>query len=140
MIINGPKGYVEAFESTEELKQIAQEYIRLLGLQDWLIAFKLTDDLDNDEWAGSCECIWEEKSALIKIRKTIPDDLWFKQPHEATLIHELMHCKMPIQDNGTMSGNTHYTLWHQILNDVAMAIFNVKYDLRLDDYHIHKEE
>jgi hypothetical protein len=127
--------YVDRFENLEQIKECAKYYIKLLGLQDWRIVFAHTDDF-NPEWAGQCESIYAEKCAFISIKKTIPDNLWLKQPQELTLIHELLHCKFPIQDEENLNNNMYYTLWHQILDDMARAIFNARYNLTNDDYYL----
>jgi hypothetical protein len=127
--------YIDKFDNVEQIKACAKFYIELLGLQDWKIVFAHTDNF-NEDWAGQCESVYAEKCARISIRKTIPDDLWFKQPQELTLIHELLHCKFPIQDDGSLQGNLYYTIWHQILDDVARAIFNVRYNLTNNDYYL----
>lgn len=133
--------YIEKFTSVEQIKECAKYYIDLLGLQDWRIIFKLTDDF-NPEWAGRCESIHDSKTACISIRKTYPEkdvQYWVKQPQEETLIHELLHCKFILASDNTMSGELLYTHNHQLLDDMARAIFKSRYNLTNADYYFEEE-
>lgn len=121
--------FVEKFNSVEEIKECAKYYISLLGLQDWMIKFELTDDLSDEDNAGENEYCFILKESIIKIRRSHPDNPIFKYPQEQTLIHELLHCKF-----GGIE-QEEYQYEHQLLQDIARAIFNVRYNLT-NDYYI----
>lgn len=126
---------IEKFESVEQIKKCAEYYIELLGLQDWRIVFKLTDNF-NPEWLGMCETDYTGKSACISIRETTDKfESWIKQPQEEVLIHELLHCKFVSFDDNTLSGTLIYQQWHTLLDDMARAIFKTRYNLSNKDYY-----
>lgn len=120
---------IEKFSSVQEIKETARYYEELLGLQDWMITYKHTDDLCDPENAGENEVQFVNKFAVIRIRKTLPDGMIFNQPQELVLIHELLHCKFLSIDNGTYDGLMLDEYQHQLLNDMARAIFNARYSL-----------
>lgn len=130
--------YINRFIDSNQIKETAQYYVELLGLQDWRIIYKLTDDF-NEDLAGLCETDYTSKTACISIRKTIPDkNLWIKQPHEEVLIHELLHCKFIRISNDTAEGLIYDQFHHTLLDDMARAIFKARYNLTNKDYF--KEE
>lgn len=128
--------YINKFESVEQIKECAKYYIEILGLQDWKIKFKLGTP-SNPEWAGECEQTTVEKCAVI----TIDDrehDLWFKQPAEMVLIHELIHCKLPLPDGEHWEHTIVETFYHQIIDDMAKAIFFARYGLTNKDLYFEE--
>lgn len=134
-------GYIEKFKNIEQIKECAKYYIELLGLQDWRIVFKLTDNL-NSEYAGQCERIYTSKVACISIKKSCDEnnsEVWFKQPQEETLIHELLHCKFMQYDVNSIEGVLFDEHNHQLLDDMARAIFKARYNFTNDDYYFEEE-
>lgn len=123
----------ERFKAVEEIKECAKYYIDLLGLQDWRIVYRLSNDIDED-LAGLNEHDYTSKTARITIRKDMPDDLWCKQPHEEVLIHELLHCKFMDLSNNSLEGVYYEQSTHTLLDDMARAIFKARYDLTNDYY------
>ena len=121
--------YVEKFKSVAEIEKCAEYYVKLLGLQDWNILYKI--GVPNDEsWSGQCEKIDEEKCACITIdSRPQPDDCWTKQPQELVLIHELVHCKIILMDNDTVEGKLMYLYYHTLVEDWAKSIFYTRYNL-----------
>lgn len=123
------------FKDIDELLKYAEYYENILGLQSWNIKYSLDNDLDNDNWAGQCETNFQGRKALITIRKDT-DNFSFKTSHEETLIHELLHCKFQIIDfeNTSNSIESRYFIEkeHQLLEDMAKAIYLAKYNLTLD--------
>lgn len=130
---------VNKFDTQQEIKDIAQYYIELLGLQDWQIIFRLGKCSDSN-WCGECEPIFEEKCARITISDNIEDDLWFKQPQELTLIHELLHCKIPMFDNSNIDGWITHNYYHTILNDWAVSIMNARYEIDKNWYYNEEDK
>lgn len=131
--------YIERFNSVKEIEKCAKYYIKLLGLQDWRIIFKLKVPSDEDN-AGECESIFNEKCACITIDNRVHDDLWFKQPQELTLIHELIHCKIPTLDNWEMDGKIVDLFYHSLVDDWARSIFYAKYGLSHKDMYFKEGE
>lgn len=126
--------YIEKFNSAKEIKKCAKYYIELLGLQNWKILFLLTDDMRNDSWSGQCTYNFVNREAEIRIEKTHRDD-FFKNPQELTLIHELLHCKIVMPENETFENTIIYNMAHQLIEDMAKAIFNARYNLTDKDYY-----
>lgn len=132
--------YIDRFNSVEEIEKCAEYYVELLGLQDWRIIYKLTDDID-ENLAGLCESERVSKIACISIRKDLDRcGLWFKQPHEEILIHELLHCVIPLLEKDTVEGALFYDTYHQILDSMARAIFKTRYNLTNKDFYFKREE
>lgn len=131
--------YINEFESVNQIKECAEYYINLLGLQDWKILYSL-GKCSNSENAGECENIFEEKCAKITIAKGLPSDLWFKQPQELTLIHELLHCKIELYDNGSLESKVMYQQQHTIIDDWARSVFYARYRLSHKDLYIEEDE
>lgn len=127
--------YVDRFENIEQIEETAKYYIELLGLQDWQVKFEHTDDLSNGDFAGENESVFSCKCSVIRIRKTVPK-LEFRQPQELVLIHELLHCKFIMLENNNYDGILLYEYQHQLLDDMAKAIFNARYGLKNKDYFL----
>lgn len=119
---------IERFLTVEQIAEVAEYYIKLLGLQDWMIRYELTDELGEGN-GGENEYQFVNKYAVIRIRKTLPESMLFRQPQELTLIHELLHCKFMLLDNTNYDGIIIYEYQHQLLQDMARAIFNARYNL-----------
>lgn len=130
---------IEKFKSVEEIESCACYYVNLLGLQDWRISYAFTDEISEDS-AGECDAIFEEKCARISIRQTIPDDLWFKEPQELVLIHELLHCKMPLFYIEHLEGQVVEMYYHSLIDDWARSIFHVKYGIDNKWYYFNRGE
>lgn len=126
--------YIDKFKDVNEIKECAKYYIQLLGLQDWRIVYKHGVP-SNEDWAGECESQFQEKCAKITIDNRTFDDMWFKQPQELTLIHELIHCKIPMVDNGHMEGSITEIFYHQLVDDWARSIFYTRYGLTHEDMY-----
>lgn len=132
-------GYIDRFENVQQIKECAKYYINLLGLQDWRILFVHGVPRD-PSWAGQCESIFEEKCAKITIDNRVHNDLWFKEPQELVLIHELIHCKIELYDNDTMSGKMVYQQQHTLVDDWARSIFYARYNLTHEDMYFKENE
>lgn len=126
--------YIDKFHNSEQIKECAQYYINLLGLQDWKILFVL-GTVQNNNNAGECESIFEEKCAKITISDKQYEDSWFKQPQELILIHELIHCKIELYDNDKLEGLMIYQAQHTLIDDWARSIFYARYGLSNEDMY-----
>lgn len=126
--------YIDRFNDVEQIEKCAEYYINLLGLQDWKILFVLGPTKDENN-AGECESIFEEKCAKITIADKVFDDLWFKQPQELILIHELIHCKIELYNNDRLEGLMIYQAQHTLIDDWARSIFYARYKLSNKDMY-----
>lgn len=126
--------YIEQFNSVDEIKECAKYYIELLGLQNWKIIFLHTDEMDEADWVGQCTSNFVKREAEIRIEKTHRKD-FFKNPQELTLIHELLHCKISMPENETFENKMMYDSAHRLIDDMAKAIFNARYNLTNKDYY-----
>ena len=132
-------GYVERFDTIEEIKECAKYYVELLGLQDWKIRYKL-DVPSNEDWAGECEHYDVEKCAFITIDNRKHDDLWFRQAQEKDLLHELLHCKIPLPTTDHWEDLIVEQFYHQLVDDMARAIFFARYKLTNKDLYFDEEK
>lgn len=130
------------FDTDEELLKCLKKWKERLGLSDWLIACTLSDkeDMENDgeyECAGYSEVQWVSKTGSIQILKKeyIPDDCLFKQPHEESLIHELLHFKFLALEGKSREHIFYETMQHQMLEELARAFFLAEYNLPNDWYY-----
>ena len=129
---------IDKFKDLEQLKECAKYYIELLGLQDWVIQFRIENDIDKD-CAGLNESTFENKSSLITLVKDIEKNNYFLQPQELVLIHELLHCKYPIKfRNSYYESEIMADIQHQLLDDMARAIFKARYKVTKD--YVSKEQ
>ena len=133
--------YIDKFKTVEEIEECAKYYIKLLGLQDWRILFVLGKTKDENN-AGECESIFEEKCARIVISDIDYEDLWFKQPQELILIHELIHCKIELYENSNMTLESLmiYQQRHTLIDDWARSIFYCRYGLTHKDFYYGRDE
>lgn len=131
--------YIDKFESVDQIKECAKYYIEILGLQDWKIKFVL-DVPSNPDRAGECEQYTIEKCACITIDTREHSDPWFRQPQELTLVHELLHCKVPLPSEGHWEDVIVELFYHQLVDDMAKAIFFARYGLTNKDLYYNEEK
>lgn len=132
--------YINKFESSKQVRECAQYYIQLLGLQDWRIVFELGIPKEESS-AGECYSIFEEKCAKIIINKNEPsDENYLKQPQELVLIHELIHCKIELYDNDRLEGRILYQIYHTLIDDWARSVFYARYGLTHKDMYLEEED
>lgn len=137
MLAESKTTYITKFISEKQIYKCAQYYIKLLGLQDWLITFKLVDQMSQEGRAGENECVFILKQAVIKLLKTFdPNKYAFKQPQELVLIHELLHCMFFPDIGNTYTDACYHMSQHQLLESMARAIFKARYNLTNDDFKI----
>jgi len=124
----------EFFETEEELQKCFLKWQPRLGLSDWNIGVALVDNTDLDGVAGESEVQWVNKCGTISILKKeyIPDDLLIKQPHEETLIHEMLHFKFFALQETSREEHFYEMMQHQLLEEIAKALFLAEYNLDAD--------
>jgi len=128
----------EYFNTDKELLECLKKWQKRLGLSDWLIACTLASPEDmEDGMAGWSEVQWVAKTGSILVLKKefLPDDALFKQPHEETLIHELLHFKFfPLE--GTSREQIFFeTMQHQMLEELARAYFLAEHNLSAEWFY-----
>jgi hypothetical protein len=131
----------EFFETEEELQKCFLKWQPRLGLSDWNIGVALVDKTDLDGVAGESEVQWVNKCGTISILKKeyIPDDLLIKLPHEETLIHEMLHFKFFALQETSREEHFYEMMQHQLLEEIAKALFLAEYNLDADWWSKGKE-
>ena len=125
------------FDNFEEMDKLCTEWRERLGLNDWTISLRFVypHELNDINFAAESEVQWVNKCALISVRKPecMPNsnDAMQPQPQELTLIHELLHCKFfsVEQAHPTVEEVFWDTMQHQLLEDMAKALYCAKYNL-----------
>jgi len=131
---------INKFKDLTQLRECAKYYIELLGLQDWVIQFRISNDIEKN-CAGYNDSVFENKSSLITLTKDIPENKFFNSPQECTLIHELLHCKYPIKfKNDYYESEMVADVQHQLLDDMARAIYKARYNLTNECFRGNGEE
>lgn len=126
---------IQKFDDINQLIECAKYYEELLGLQDWNIAYKIADDMNESNNAGEVTFIVSIKCAIVKIKNIIEPSSCFRTYQEEILIHELLHCKFiydEINDDDCVEAQFFYLTQHQLLEDMAKAIFMARYNLTKD--------
>lgn len=130
---NEPKLYID---TEEELLELSKEWQNRLLLSNWIIGFALVSsrELSNIEFAGESNVQWVNRCGTVSIlrKEDIPQDMLMKQPMEMTLIHELLHFKFMGFDNTSLEGCYWNEKQHQLLEDMAKALYMAKYNLKTD--------
>ncbi len=126
------------FKSDAELQACLAWWQERLGLRDWTIKAKITDELTCPTFLGENEYLPTNKCALIRIRPfdTFRNDWVAKQLQELVLVHELLHCKIfqISPDKETIEMVVFNQLQHQLIEDMAKALIMAKYGWTLDDF------
>lgn len=125
-----------SFPSEAAMRECGKWWAERLGLgqgSGWCIVYRLCDELGPEDELGHNDCDFESKTSVITIYKHC--NAAFRMHQEETLIHELLHCKCTIDyDTDDYESRRCAELQHQVLNDVARALFMVKYGLSAADY------
>lgn len=125
------------FDSEDHLQRCIEEWKKILFLQDWVIKGNLVDSLidesSGDELCGHNNFQIVNKSCVIDIVKATDDtrNRIVKYCAEATLVHELLHCKYNwlSGDSNNMEYVYYDTLEHSLIEQMAKSLIMVKYDL-----------
>lgn len=116
---------------TKELS-LLKEWKERLGLQDWAIVLRINCKQEDMELEDvNAETIWTTsiKSATIKvISKEVYGDRILPFDFEKTLVHELLHLKFGLIDQGVNSyeSKVTYEAMHQLIDDIARALVMTK--------------
>lgn len=125
-----PKLY---FDSEKEMFDLLDEWKARLNLSDWVIATRICEreDMTDKEWAGESEVQFVNRCGLISIlrKEDFPNDMILKMPQEEVLIHELLHFKFISFEKKNREEAVFEIMQHQLLQDIAHALYATKYDL-----------
>lgn len=134
------------FSSEEQLQSCIEYWKKILFLQDWVIKGKLVDELYNEsgnELAGDNSFQIANKCSLIRIVKANEDikSRIVKHCAEATLVHELLHCKYNWTEKNSNSIEYAYydNLEHSLIEQMAKSLIMVKYDLPFEWFYNFKQ-
>ena len=127
---------IESFKSEEEFTATCEYWKNKLYLTDWIIKFKLVDDIiketaDNLEGInllGECSFNFINKQALIQVDNT-------HGVAELTLVHELLHLLIQFMsedcllcENIELERNVYKdAIIHQSMEQMAKTLLMVKY-------------
>lgn len=132
----------EYFDTYEELSECFKKWQRRLGLSDWFIGLALVNPEDIEEGrGGESDVQWEHMCGTISILKKeyMPEDLLIKQPHEATLIHEMLHFKFVAFEDKSREEAYYGLKQHQLIDELARALFLAEYNLQPNWFYEHEE-
>ena len=124
------------FETEEQLQACIEEWKKVLFLQDWVIKGKLVDELydqNENELSGNNSFQIEGNCSLIKIVRANEDNKSriVKYCAEATLVHELLHCKY--NWTAKCSDSIEYAYYeiseHSLIEQMAKSLIMTKYNL-----------
>lgn len=131
--MGNPKEY---FDSEKELYSLVKEWQKRLWLSDWWIGVRLcsAEEMPDDTSAGYSEVHWVNKCGTISIRRKedVPEGLMVKQPHEVTLIHELLHFKFFALEPKSLEETFYDMKQHQLLEELAKSLYMAKYGIGYD--------
>ena len=130
------------FESEVQLQLCIEEWKKILFLQDWVIKGKLVNELfsdEGDELAGNNNFQITNKCSLIQIVRANEDtkSRMVKYCAEATLVHELLHCKYNWTEKRADSIEYVYyqNLEHSLIEQMAKSLIMVKYQLPFEWFY-----
>lgn len=113
--------------NNKKFQELFEEWKHRLCLDDWLISAKLVESI-GDETCGECIANYVNKTATISVLREMPkENRTTVFPVEKVLIHELLHCKFMSVDNGSLESRFYDEMQHQLLEDVAYALWSAKY-------------
>lgn len=135
------KQVIYKFNDEAHLNACLEWWQMRLGLRDWIIKAKLTNDLNDDDNHGENEYQPSNKCAMIRIRPfdSLCADGWItKQPQELVLVHELLHCKIfqITYDTPSIEMILFNQAQHQLIEDMAKALIMAKYGLTLEWFKV----
>ena len=126
------------FKNNEQLKQVADEWIKVLRLTNWIITVELNDGDDMEEGdAGDILITPHKKIGQIRISTKIIKDKALKICKEKTVVHELLHCYINTYEK---EENIEYKSYcdneHATLDIIARALIIEKYNLPYNWFEI----
>lgn len=122
----------EFFDNLDELMACFDKWKGRLGLSDWNIGLSLVEPEEIDEGnAGESDVQWINKCGTIKLLKKefYPKNSLIKQPHEQTLIHEMLHFKFYALQPNSIEAYYYDMKQHQLLEELSKALFLAEYNL-----------
>lgn len=131
------------FKTKEELEKCAEEWKKILFLDNWIISVRLQDCSELEgEVSGTADIDTVHQCSIIRIAR-LNEDLSsriMKVCMEETLVHELLHCKYDMLTDrlGSIESVLYEMREHTLLEEMARSLIMVKYNLS-KEWFINKE-
>lgn len=134
------------FKSNAELRECLKYWQNILYLNDWIFDICLEDAenmlIDGKPQAGTNHLDFVHKCSVVKIAKRTETTAIriVKIPHEAVLVHELLHCKY-----NWIGGDQYVQIYvetteHALLEQMARSLIMAKYGLTPDWFNNVRED
>jgi len=122
---------IKKYSTQSSLERDLKYYKNILGLDSWIITIK--QGVIESDILGNCKSNSQLKCAKITLQKDINSDEYISRSYyqELTLVHELLHCIMPLADNETYESMMLKEQQHTLIEDMAKAIVLARYNLPL---------
>lgn len=127
------------FKDNEELQQYLKFWQHVLHLDHWLIEAGLVEELSNEETGeervhGLNNCTAECCEASIAINTSDDDDSYVRHCEELTLVHELLHCMIPMAqtENATLEEAAYTLATHQRIDLLAKSLIMARYNVDME--------
>lgn len=124
-------------DTESELACIAEEWMDVLNMNDWIISFELVDFNGSEmegKYVGLCDVSTTNKCGFIYLCRwdQIPKDSALTICMEKTLVHELLHCLYPVYGDTDYSAEYMYETEHAKLEMMSRALIRAKYNITAD--------
>lgn len=117
------------YKTDKELQKACEKWQKIMRLQDWKVVATITRERHMNMQEVEAECLWtiQNRSAMIHILDPIdrPDDSWFEQDMEESLVHELMHLSCAMFDDFETDTKENTAL-EQMIVSTSQALVNLK--------------
>lgn len=127
------------FKDNDELQKCVKFWQRVLHLEHWCLDVGLVEDLKNeadkdDNVHGLNYCMPQCCEASIAINTTDDDECYMKHCEELTLVHELLHCVIPMPEykNERLEEHAYALSVHQRIDLLAKSFIMARYNVNMD--------
>lgn len=127
------------FKDDDDLQKHLAFWKHVLHLDHWCIEAGLVENLKNEESGeervhGLNYCVPQSCEASIAINTTDDEDSYVKHCEELTLVHELLHCVIPMyeREESTLEGTAYALGVHQRIDLLAKSFIMARYNLDMD--------
>lgn len=122
---------IRAFNTDEELQASLAEWQERLFLNHWNIKAYLVHGDEIKDLSGDSTVQWVNSCGTIRIRyaNEMPDGMIEKEPHEKTLVHELLHFKYMGFAGDSIESVFFDEKQHQLLEQMAKSLIMAKYGI-----------
>ncbi len=109
------------YKNKRELNAGVKKWKKLLRLQDWTFTAALTPNRDINGHIAMCSVSIPRKHSFLHIGSTEKDQAVAKQCHEASLIHEMLHCHFESFRPDDEEAPLEYEMWEQAIDQLSVA-------------------